>query len=580
MMINRAEKQRAADPVTQAYEELETQIMQNIIRHVQNYGQLIDSDEWLLQKLAELGKLNKEHIQLIAKAAGANRKAVEEMCYDVADLVLARVEPGLTAYDRVGVLEGTENAVPVHKSKNIQKAVNTVFRQAWDALNKCNTDMLYLAQDAYQSLVQGIVEKAQEIANKQEFLDILGKHATAEAVGAESRGQAICSVIREFNEKGIPAFVDKAGRKWTPEAYVGMTLRSTAGNVATEAMFARMKDRDLNLLQVSSHSGARPKCARDQGKVFDLDNESGYTTDGRGKKVRYYPWRSSSYGEPDGLFGINCGHHGTPFLPGVSSRRYFPTDDFAENDRLYKQMQTQRGLERDVRKQKRLCSLYDEIGDSESFEQAAVTLKSKEARLAAYTKQNGLTRRRDREQVYGFDRRVSAEAVGKAQTHYKRWARSIGAESGPKTLAGYYDLKYNGTNESRLYKGYVSAVNVGRISPLVGYDTFRELARQAEKRLVGLKTSDGLEVAGITAHFVDRMIGQQSADSSPRPGIRNGVQLSDIEAALTEPKKIGKIVEDAEGRKSKRYYGDSASVSMNPDTRELIQVQPRRQRHD
>lgn len=115
---------------------------------------------------------------------------------------------------------------------------------------------------------------------------------------------------------------------------------------------------------------------------------------------------------------------------------------------------------------------------------------------------------------------------------------------------------------------------------MVGYDTFRELARQAEKRLVGLKTSDGLEVAGITAHFVDRMIGQQSADSSPRPGIRNGVQLSDIEAALTEPKKIGKIVEDAEGRKSKRYYGDSASVSMNPDTRELIQVQPRRQRHD
>lgn len=271
MMINRAEKQRAADPVTQAYEELETQIMQNIIRHVQNYGQLIDSDEWLLQKLAELGKLNKEHIQLIAKAAGANRKAVEEMCYDVADLVLARVEPGLTHMTVSVCWRARKTAVPVHKSKIPESGANTVFRQAWDALNKCNTDMLYLAQDAYQSLVQGIVEKAQEIANKQEFLDILGKHATAEAVGAESRGQAICSVIREFNEKGIPAFVDKAGRKWTPEAYVGMTLRSTAGNVATEAMFARMKDRDLNLLQVSSHSGARPKCARDQGKVFDLD---------------------------------------------------------------------------------------------------------------------------------------------------------------------------------------------------------------------------------------------------------------------------------------------------------------------
>lgn len=39
-------------------------------------------------------------------------------------------------------------------------------------------------------------------------------------------------------------------------------------------------------------------------------------------------------------------------------------------------------------------------------------MKVREAQLASYTKQKGLTRRRDREQVYGFDRRISAEAVG------------------------------------------------------------------------------------------------------------------------------------------------------------------------
>ena len=63
MMIKRSEQQQAADPVTQAYEDLETQILQNIIRHVKNYGQLIDSDEWLMQKLAEIGKLNQENIR-------------------------------------------------------------------------------------------------------------------------------------------------------------------------------------------------------------------------------------------------------------------------------------------------------------------------------------------------------------------------------------------------------------------------------------------------------------------------------------------------------------------------------------
>ena len=382
MMIKRSEQQQAADPVTQAYEDLETQILQNIIR-----------------QLAEIGKLNQENIRIIAKAAGLHSKAVEDMCRQVADLVLSRVEPGMNELEREGVVEGT---IPAEKSRNVQKAVDTVFKQAQDALNKCNTNMLYMAQDAYQQLVQGIVDKAQEISRRQELLDILGQHASAEAIGSESRGQAI-SVLREFNERGIPAFVDRAGRKWTPEAYVSMTLRSTSVNVATEAMFARMEDRDMHLIQVSSHAGARPKCAKDQGKVFDLRNGSGEVTAGNGRKIRYYPW--------SGLFGINCGHHGIPFLPGISNQRYFPTEDFEENDKLYRKMQAQRSLERDVRKQKRLCSLYDEIGDKESFEQASVTLKAREARLASYTKQNGLTRRRDREQVYGFDRRVSAEAV-------------------------------------------------------------------------------------------------------------------------------------------------------------------------
>ncbi len=416
MMISKSEKQIAADPVTQSYIDLETLIMQNIIRHVKDYGQLIDSDDWMLQMLAELGKLNKENIAIIARAVGLSKRAVEKMCYDVADVVIERIEPGFSELERIGIVEG---AVPVRESKNLQKAVKTVQDQAWDTLNTCNTMMLYKAQDAYKELVQKTVSKAKEIANKQEFLDILGKHATAEVIGSESRQQAIRSVIKEFNEKGIPAFVDKKGRQWTPEAYVSMTLRATAGNVSTEAMMARMDDRGLSLIQMSSHSGARPKCAKDQGKIFDRNNGSGYVEDLNGKKIRFYPLSSSSYGEPDGILGINCGHHGTPFIPGISRQRYFPTEDFEENDTLYKKMQTQRTLERDVRKQKRLCTLYDEAGDKDAFEEASVKLKSKEAALASYVKKNGLIRRKDREQVIGFDKGISARAVAANKAYTK-----------------------------------------------------------------------------------------------------------------------------------------------------------------
>lgn len=416
-MLTRKEKQDLSDPGTLLYSDLETMIMQNIIRHVKNYNSLIDSDTWLLQKLAEIGKLNAENMKLISQAAGLSVTAVQRMLDDTADIVLKRVEPGLNALERQGLIDG---AIPARKSENVKKAIQAVKRQTFDSLNTCNTTMLYKARDAYTKLVKDTVEQAKEIENKQEYLDILGKHVNAQAIGAEARQQAIRNTIKEFNEKGIPAFVDKSGREWTPEAYVAMTLRSTAGNTATETMMARMDDRGLSLIQISSHPGARPKCAKDQGKIFDRNNGRGYTTDLHGKKIPYYPFRESSYGEPDGLFGINCGHHGVPFVPEVSLQRYFPTEDMEENDKLYKKMQTQRSIERAIRKEKRLCMLYDTAGDSEAFEKAAVKLKAREAQMKGYLENNKeLLRRRDREQVVGFDRKVSARAVAANKAYTK-----------------------------------------------------------------------------------------------------------------------------------------------------------------
>ena len=203
-------------------------------------------------------------------------------------------------------------------------------------------------------------------------------------------------------------------------------MRNTVKNTADQVQDARIRDAGMNRISIDSHSGARPKCAKDQGKIFDLNNGSGYTEDLHGKKIRYYPWNSSSYGEPDGILGINCRHHKWPFIPGVNIMRYFPTEgkDMDANDRLYKQTQVQRALERDVRKQKRECMMLDAAGDKEGFEEASVKLKSKEAALMDYVdSHDDLHRRKDWEPVVGFDKRISAEAVGANKRHEKAQAK-------------------------------------------------------------------------------------------------------------------------------------------------------------
>lgn len=556
------ENQRAADIPTNTFQDLEDQLMTNIIRHCKDYNQPIASDEWLMRKLAEIGKLNRENIKIIVKSTGLSQTAMERMLNEMAEKVLEEVEPGMKQLARRGLVG---EAVPVERSKNVKQVLTTMHGQVKDVLNLCNTTMLYKARDAYKKLVGNIVSTADEIADKQQKMDILNKHATSTLIGAESRQQALRKCIKEFNDKGIPAFMDKRGREWTPEAYVNMAMRSTSNTMAAEVQMARADDYGIDLVEVDSHSGARPKCARDQGKIFDRSNRS----------KKYPHWNTSSYGEPDGLLGINCGHHIFPYMEGVSIRRYFPTEDLDANDKLYKETQVQRALERDVRKQKRECMLYDEIGAEDAFEDAAVKLKSKEAKLKGYVDKNEqLHRRRDREQVIGFDKRVSTKSVEKAQSHYKKWAKSIGAESGPKTLAGYYDLKYNDSKESRIYNGYVKAVKKGSISPLVGYDQFKENYIIAETSLTRMTLPDGQKISGITAHFVDRMIGQQAADDIPAKGKRKGVHLSDIEDTVRNgtvlPVKL-----DNMGRKSQRIVGGKCSISYNPDTEELIQTEPR-----
>ena len=573
--MNLLTNQQAAETIDGVYNDLEARLMQNIAKHLSDWKQTIDSDRWLIQKLAEIGKLNEENIKIIAEMSGLSQTAAERMLNEMAEAALNNMEPGFAQLARRGLIG---EIVEVSKSKNVKQVMGHLQKQAKDALNLTNTTMLHKAQEAFKNLVQTTVSEAIEIMN----------HNTSSAVtGAEARGQALRKTIKAFNDKGITGFVDKRGRNWTPEAYVNMCMRTTAGSVANEVQTARCKDMGVNLIQIDAHAGARPKCAKDQGKIFDLNDGSGYTEDARGRKIQYYPWKSSSYGEPDGLLGINCGHHKYPFIPGVNIQRYFPTDDLDANNRLYRQTQVQRALERDVRKQKRECMLFDELGDNDAFKEASVKLKTKESNLKDYVdKHKHLHRRKDREQVVGFDKRISTEAVGKAQKHYKEWAKSIGAESGPKTLAGYYDLKYNNSKESRLYKGYVKSVNDGRISPLIKYDRYVETYNQAREELVGIKTKDGRKVEDIPIHLTERIIGTHewmapnSSKALKKRLDHKGASVENVKDALQNPEEIAEVKKRKNPHtgmeeESVLYYGENAIVSFNITTGTIIQTEGR-----
>lgn len=395
-----------AQPLAAAYDGIEDDILASLVKRLSSQTEITNTAKWEIQMLAQMGALKKETAKIIAERASAAPELLRAAIETAAEETIDSLEPSFKAL----VKDGYAKNAKIPPSDTVQRAIKSYWKQAEDGLNMVNTVMQYKVKPAWTNLVKGVRGYIDKEVARQGTLNILNKHTGASIIGAETRQQAVRKAIKDMLDNGIPAFVDKRGREWSPEAYVNMNIRTTVTNTAHTAQFERMDAYGLNLIEVSSHPGARPKCSKDQGKIFDRNNKSGYTQDGAGRKVRYYPWNSSSYGEPDGTLGINCGHHIYPFSAGASLQRYFPAEDEAENDRLYKQSQQQRAIERKIRRAKQECMAYDAVGDKEALQKASAKLKQGREELTAFTKATGRARRNDRERVIGFDRRLSQKA--------------------------------------------------------------------------------------------------------------------------------------------------------------------------
>lgn len=381
-----------AKPLAMLYTGLETDLMKNIADFllVQN----LDSStaKWKINKLAQLGALDKANIKTISEHAGVVPTMLANALEMSSLTAINELETGFKELVKDGILNAT--TVPIEDS--MANAIKTYYNQAVDKYNLVNTVMKYKANSVAQKLIYGTAE----LAEKQDFLDILNK-ATGKAVtGIESRTSALSQCIKEMTDKGIPAFTDKLGREWSPEAYVNMDIRTTCSNVANKSQFDRMDDYGISLMEISSHSGARPKCAKYQGTIVDRS----------GKSTKYLSLKQTSYGEPDGLFGINCGHKPYPYIEGVSTQRYFPYDE-NENAEQYKKFQQQRQLERNVRTAKRECMAMDTLGDKDGFSKSSVKLKASQGKLKQYCTDNNLSYKADRTATPGYGKSISSKVT-------------------------------------------------------------------------------------------------------------------------------------------------------------------------
>lgn len=403
--MTREQYDELSAPLVRVLLDMEDDILREIAAQLSRDGDISDTSKWRIRQLARAGRFDKRAAAIIAGYSEVEDGQAMDAVLTAAETEIGYLDNAVQAANAAGLSEYFSDIPAEDSALGAAKAFQ---RQAASDLNLVNTVMQYKAGSAYVNAVNAIYRDTGE--GRQGALDIMGKGAAKAVSGQMSLQEATRKTIRELAQKGIPAFVDKRGREWSPEAYVMMDMRSTLGNTARAAQNARCDEYNIQLIEVSSHMGARPLCAPYQGRIFSRDGSKGVTTDGAGGKIYYTPLSETSYGQPAGLFGINCGHVQYPFVPGINFQRYFPYPK-EENDRRYMQFQQQRAMERGIRAAKRECMMLQETGDTEGLQKASLRLRNQREKYRAYCKETGLKQHNDRTQVYGYDRSKSSKTV-------------------------------------------------------------------------------------------------------------------------------------------------------------------------
>lgn len=390
-MLTPQKIQDLADPLESVYIHMADALLVNIGKHITS-PTWTHTASWEIQKLSELGQLTQENAAII-------NAWIKTIPQEIRDTMEATRAAALDQIERQLQKAAEDGYITPPAADSTVQILQDYAQQAADDLNLVNTTMLQSSVEQYQRAVMLTQQEMERLeAQRAATQTILNEAAGNVAAGVETRNVALRRAIKQISDEGLTGFIDRAGRHWTPEAYVNMDIRTTVHNTAIQATKSRMQDFNTQVFQVSSHAGARPGCYPYQGKFYSWDNSSGSIELGNGSTVDYEPLNVTTYGQPAGLFGINCGHYPIPIVPGVTiphgADNIQPEE---ENNRAYAESQEQRALERKIREAKRVLEM---AGDTATPEDKA-RVRELQAQMREFIERTGRTRRYDREQIGG-----------------------------------------------------------------------------------------------------------------------------------------------------------------------------------
>lgn len=94
--------------------------------------------------------------------------------------------------------------------------------------------------------------------------------AKGSVIGYESVQQTARRIREDLAARGITGFVDRAGHEWNMSRYAKVLAQETTNQAFRQGTINRFEEHGHDLVRLSSHTGACPRCAPWEGKTLSL----------------------------------------------------------------------------------------------------------------------------------------------------------------------------------------------------------------------------------------------------------------------------------------------------------------------
>ena len=542
------------DAFVQLWQQVEEQILQDVARRIGKMDKVTPTANWQLWRYQQTEALRNDVVKLLAKYTGKSETAIRKLLLQAATEAMEREDAIYYHYDM--------EPPPFEESAALNNLLDAGARQT------CGTWQNLTATTA--NTVTGAFERTLDAA----WLKV--------STGAFDYKTAVKQAVDSLADD-MPMVTYPSGHTDSIEVAARRAILTGVNQTAGKLQVARMDEMGCEFVETTAHGGARPSHAEWQGRQF----HRGGAVDYMGK---HYPdfEAATGYGTGAGLCGWNCRHTFFAVFPELGDPPQWTQEQLRElNARniewngkkytAYEISQMQRARERNVRRWKKRYLAEDAAGLDTT--DSAVRLKAARQSLSDFTKATGGRVDSARVSVPKFGRSEASRASAKSQAHHTDWLKSINAQSTSlNTVAKYYDARYNNTEEYRLLMQYANSVKSGWLSPLAGFDLYKSTHERIQTELVGKTTADGTVITGHTAHFMERMFGTLVDPDKLKYDLkiirRSGVGYEAMRDTVLNPERINPVKTDSRGKRSVRLIG-KAIVTINPDTGQLIQLNPR-----